>query len=83
MACGPFGCVPYSAIVVDRAGTIICYLLPLDHLEKIAGGKSTRTWPMNEKFLKRCHDDPKIARFELSGCANWRDGSEVLKIVAG
>jgi hypothetical protein len=78
-ACGPFGCVPYSAVVVDRAGTISCYLLSLDYLESIAGGKSTRTWPMNEKFLKQCHDDPKIARFELTGCANWRDGSEALK----
>jgi hypothetical protein len=40
VACKPFGCVPYSAIVVYRAGTTICYLLPLDYLEKIAGGKS-------------------------------------------
>ena len=35
VACGPFGCVPYSAIVVDRAGTISCYLLSLDYLESI------------------------------------------------
>ena len=79
MACGLFGCLPYSAIVVDRAGTISCYLLSLDYFESIAGGKSTRTWQMNEKFFKQCHDNPKIARFELTGCANWRDGSEVLK----
>jgi hypothetical protein len=29
------------------------------------------------------HDDPKIALFELTGCANWRDGSKVLETVAG
>jgi hypothetical protein len=79
VACRSFGCLPYSAIVVDRAGTITCYLLSFDHLENIAGGKSTRTWSMNDKFLKRCHDDPKIAHFELIGNANWREGSDVLK----
>ena len=79
VACRPFGCIPYSAIVVDRAGVISCYLLSLDHLEKIAGGKSTRSWRMTEKFLNGCRDDPKIARFELTGCSNWRDGSEALK----
>lgn len=81
VACGPFGCVPYSAIVVDRAGTISCYLLSLGHLEKIAGGNAPRTWPMSDKFLKGCHNDPKIARFELTGCANWRDGSNILEAV--
>ena len=77
VACVPFGCIPYSAIVVDRAGVISCYLLSLAHLEKIAGGKSTRAWRMSNKFLHGCRDVSKIARFELTGCSNWRDGSEV------
>lgn len=83
VACRPFGFVPYSAIVVDRAGTVSCYLLSLDHLEEIAGGASTRTWPMNDKFLEKCLADPKIAHFKLTGCVNWCDGSEVLKATAG
>jgi hypothetical protein len=64
--CKSFGCVPYCAIVVDAADIIRCFLLPLDHLEQIAGGKKTRTWPMNDKFLKTCRADPKIRWFELN-----------------
>jgi Holliday junction resolvase-like predicted endonuclease len=77
-ACRPFRCDPYSAIVVDRDGTIACYLVPLDHLEQIAGAKIVRQWRMSDKFLKACQDDQKIARFELTGCSHWCDGREVL-----
>jgi hypothetical protein len=83
VACRPFRCVPYSAIVVDRDGTISCYLLSLGHLETIAGGKKPRLWPMSDKFLKKCQNDPKIARFELTGCSHWRDGREVLDPLFG
>jgi hypothetical protein len=78
-ACVPFKCVPYSAIVVDREEGVTCFLLSLDHLEKIAGGKKVRSWPMSDKFLTTRREDPKIARFELTGCANWRDGSKAIE----
>lgn len=80
-ACVPFNCVPYSAIVVDRDDGVTCFLLSLDYLEKIAGGKKVRSWPMSEKFLKTCRDDRKIARFELTGCAHWRDGSKAIEAI--
>jgi hypothetical protein len=76
-ACKPFGLEPYVAIVVDR-GTINCYLLALDHLETLAGGKKTRTWRMDDTSLEACHKDPKIARFELTGCSNWRNGRTIV-----
>jgi hypothetical protein len=55
-ACKSFGCVPYSTIVVDGANVIRCFLLPLDHLERIATGKKggIRYWPMSDRFLKDC-----------------------------
>jgi hypothetical protein len=54
-ACRSFGCVPYSAIVVDGANVIRCILLPLDRLEQIATGKigGTRYWPMSDRFDDR------------------------------
>lgn len=66
-ACRSFKCVPYSAIVVDGGNVIRCFLLPLDHLERIATGKAdgTRYWLMSDKFLKRCCSDRKIRWFEL------------------
>jgi len=39
--CKSFGLSPYAAIVVDGAHVIRCFLLPLEHLETIAGGKKT------------------------------------------
>jgi hypothetical protein len=77
--CEAFGLVPYSAIVVDRGDIVSCYLVALDYLETIAGGRTTRTWSMKEAFLQARHNDPKIAWFELTGSSNWRDGSEALK----
>ncbi len=76
VACRTFGCVAYAAIVVDRAGVISCYFMPLDHLERIAGGKSLRQWLMSNRALERYRDDPQVVQFQLSGCSNWRDGSE-------
>jgi len=80
-ACEPFNCVPYSAIVVDRDDGVTCFLVSLDHLERIAGGKKVRSWPMSDKFVETCRDDPKIARFELTGCANWLDGSTAIEAI--
>jgi hypothetical protein len=67
VACQAFKCIPYSAIVVDGGGVIRCFLLPLDHLEKIATGKlgKQRYWLMSERFLEKCYKDRKIQRFEL------------------
>jgi hypothetical protein len=64
-ACRPFDCAPYVAIVVDRLDLICCYLMPLDHLETIAGGKATRTWAMSDDFLSARRADPQIQWFEL------------------
>lgn len=80
-ACVSFNCVPYSAIVVDRDDVVTCFLVSLDHLESKAGGKKVHSWKMSDKFLKTCRDDPKIARFELTGCTNWRDGSKTIEAV--
>jgi hypothetical protein len=63
--CKLFGLIPYAAIVVDGANVIRCFLLPLDHLETIARGKS-RQFLMTEPFLKKCRDDEKIRFFELA-----------------
>src|SRR5262249_29162275 len=54
--CSSFGLIPYAAIVVDGADVIRCFLLPLDHLEMIAGGKKTRVFPMNDRFLEDRRD---------------------------
>ena len=71
-ACKPFGCIPYAAIVVDGADVIRCFLLPLDYLETIAGGKKPRLWPMTERFLEDRRKDPKIRWFELKRTGgNW------------
>jgi hypothetical protein len=66
-ACRSFGCDPFSAIVVDGANVIRCFLLPLDHLEQIATGKkgTTRYWLMSEEFLEKRRTDPKVRWFEL------------------
>jgi len=84
-ACKPFGLIPYSAILVDRGGVVICYLLSLEHLEKIAGGKNetSRSWSMSERFLEEHRNDQKIAQFELTGCSRWRDGRESIKVAVG
>jgi hypothetical protein len=37
--CDLFRLIPHAAIVVDGANVIRCFLLPLDHLDTIAGGK--------------------------------------------
>jgi hypothetical protein len=63
--CDLFGLIPHAAIVVDGANVIRGFLLPLDHLEQIAGGKKTRVWPMNDRFLEARRTDPKIRWFEL------------------
>jgi hypothetical protein len=63
--CKSFGLIPHAAIVVDGADVIRCFLVPLDHLETIAGGKKTRVFPMSERFLEKCREDPKIRWFEL------------------
>jgi hypothetical protein len=78
VACRTFGCNPYAAIVVDRGGVISCYFMTLDHLENNARGGS-RQWLMSNRALERYRDDPKIVQFQLTGCANWRDGSEAIK----
>jgi hypothetical protein len=76
-SCRSFGCVPFYAILVDSVGGIRCFLLPLDHLEKIATGKGdgVRYWPMGESFLNDCRDEPKIRWFELRPVgSSWGGG---------
>jgi hypothetical protein len=75
--CKLFGLTPYAAIVVDGADFLRCFLLPLDHLETIAGGKKTRLWPMSEHFLEDRRDDPKVRWFEYK-LDQWRWGKLAL-----
>jgi hypothetical protein len=75
-SCKTFDLIPYYAIVVDGAGSIRCFLLPMDHLVAIATGTpdGVRYWQMNDKFRKTYAIDPLIKSFELKTITNsWRD----------
>lgn len=75
-ACKAFGCVPYYAIVVDGAGAIRCFLLPLEHLVKVAGGsaRGMQYWGMSDRHLADYRNDPLVRGFELRIAAcSWRD----------
>jgi hypothetical protein len=48
---------------------------------KDSGWEKVRPWPMSDKFLNTCRNDPKVARFELMGCSNWRDGSKAIDAI--
>lgn len=75
VACNAFQCDPYYAIVVDGAGTIRGFLLPMSRLLDIAGGTNTgmRYWKMGKKDLLDYAIDPTIKRFELGITAcSWR-----------
>jgi hypothetical protein len=75
-ACRAFMCRPYYAIVVDGADTIWGFLLPLEHLEKVAGGSDDgmRYWQMTAVSLERYAADPMIERFELqTSMCTWRN----------
>jgi hypothetical protein len=78
-ACKAFGCVPYYAIVVDAASVIRCFLISLDHLERIAGGAEDgmRFWQMSDKCLSAYRADALIKGFELhiTECS-WRNKDE-------
>lgn len=63
-ACKAFGCVPYLAVVVDAAGLIRAYLLPMSHLLEIYPvGKRVCSWSMREKALDAYEADEAIKRF--------------------
>ena len=66
-ACKSFGCTPFYAILVDSAHGIRCFLLPLDHLERIATGNNDkmRYWQMRKRSLDDYSVDAKILSFEL------------------
>jgi hypothetical protein len=67
-ACKSFACEPHSALVIDAGSVIRCFMISLDHLEKIATGKlgGKRYWQMTDKFLQKYKDDPEIKKFELT-----------------
>jgi hypothetical protein len=77
-ACEVFRCVPYYAIVVDGADFIRSFVLPLSHVEVVAGGRigEMRYWQMSDQCLDKYYADPLIKRFEIqtSDCS-WRDES--------
>lgn len=63
-ACKAFGCIPYFALVVDAAGLIRAYLLPMSRLLEIYPvGKSVCSWSMRQKALDAYDADPAIKRF--------------------
>jgi len=62
--CNSLGLTPYAAIVVDGADFIRCFLVPIDHLDTIAGGKKPRLWLMSDRSLERCRGGPKVHWFE-------------------
>jgi hypothetical protein len=66
-ACAAFGCEPYYGIAVDAGEVIRCFLLPLDHLKKLAGGSvpGMRYWGMADCHVARYRTDPLVQRFEL------------------
>ncbi len=66
-ACRTFECEPYYAIVIDDEKVIRCFLLPLNHLEKIVTGSNERMqyWQMGAESLKSYYADEKIEWFEL------------------
>src|SRR5262249_6968991 len=64
--CNSLGLIPYAAIVVDGGAVdfLRCFLLPLEHLEKMAGGKNLRLCPMTDRFLEDRRNDPQVRWFE-------------------
>jgi Holliday junction resolvase-like predicted endonuclease len=63
-ACAAFGCVPYFAVVVDAAGLVQAYLVPMSRLLEIHPmGKSICSWSMSQKALEAYEADPDIKRF--------------------
>jgi hypothetical protein len=76
--CEAFRCVPYYAIVVDAATAVRCFVLPLDHLEVVAGGArgAQRYWRMGSKDISRYEADPQIQGFSLQTTScSWRDSA--------
>jgi hypothetical protein len=74
--CEAFDCLPYYAIVVDAAAAIRCFVLPLDHLEAVAGGTrgAQRYWRMGSKDISRYAADPLVQCFILQTTScSWRD----------
>ena len=72
-ACCNFNCVPYFAIVVDKADEVIAYILSKEHLIRISPpGKATVSWKMTNKAMVKYVSDPEIKSFNfLTNTANW------------
>ena len=76
-ACKAFECQPYTAVVIDANERIMVFLLSLDHLQKIhPPGKTSITWSMSKKWLKRYSEDQQIMCFSLAATSErwWSDG---------
>jgi len=68
-ACKAFGnCVPYYAIVVDTLDAIRCFLISLEHLERLVGSDSNmHYWRMDRRHLDKYRSIPEeIRTFELT-----------------
>lgn len=79
-ACEAFGCVPYFAFVVETSDAIRGFLVPLEHLEAIAGGASggMRYWRMRETDLGTYVHDDRIRSFTLTiTSCSWRSLSSL------
>ena len=72
-ACEAFGCVPYFAILVDAAETIVIYILSKEKLlEMFPMGKTISAWKMNENYTEKYKNDKdiKIVEFKYE-TLNW------------
>jgi len=72
-ACEAFGCIPYFAVVVDVAGLVQAYLVPMSRVLEIHPmGKSICSWSMSRKALEAYEADPAIKRFTFeAGTERW------------
>ena len=72
-ACKAFGCEPYFAIVVDAAGLVRVFILPMTTLLKHAPkGKRAASWKMTRNDLVKYAEDPDVKTFECrSETTRW------------
>jgi len=70
-ACKAFGCIPYFAIVVDAAGSIRGFILPMSRLLALCPTTGRGSyWRMSPRFLQQCVGDSEIKMFEFQTRTN-------------
>lgn len=72
-ACQAFGCVPYFAILIDRANAITIFILSKDKLlELFPQGRAVSIWKMGEIYLQKYKKDKNIIIIEFKyDTLNW------------